>query len=134
MSAFFNSVFTSVSSAASALLTPEFWAVSILVFRICYRSFILKLTTHLKERYHYDYIDSFAKAFNHPIQAFLWILAFYSFIVLSPLSPFSQHPAFDKILRSSLIICLIGGVYNLCDAGHGPLWHICCASCWALSW
>ena len=137
MSAFFNSVFTSVSSAASALLTPEFWAVqwplwkmsiltcaSILVFRICYRSFILKLTTHLKERYHYDYIDSFAKAFNHPIQAFLWILAFYSFIVLSPLSPFSQHPAFDKILRSSLIICLIGGVYNLCDAGHGLIMQL----------
>lgn len=137
MSAFFNSVFTSVSSAASALLTPEFWAVqwplwkmsiltcaSILVFRICYRSFILKLTTHLKERYHYDYIDSFAKAFNHPIQAFLWILAFYSFIVLSPLRPFSQHPAFDKILRSSLIICLIGGVYNLCDAGHGLIMQL----------
>ena len=97
---------------------------SILVFRICYRSFILKLTTHLKERYHYDYIDSFAKAFNHPIQAFLWILAFYSFIVLSPLSPFSQHPAFDKILRSSLIICLIGGVYNLCDAGHGLIMQL----------
>lgn len=137
MSAFFNSVFTSVSSAASALLTPEFWAVqwpawkmsiltctSILVFRICYRSFILKLTTHLKERYHYDYIDSFAKAFNHPIQAFLWILAFYSFIVLSPLNPLSQHPAFDKILRSSLIICLIGGVYNLCDAGHGLIMQL----------
>lgn len=137
MSAFFTSVFTSVSSAASALLTPEFWAVqwplwrasiltcaSILIFRICYRSFILKLTTHLKERYHYDYIDSFAKAFNHPIQAFLWILAFYSFIVLSPLNPFSQHPAFDKILRSSLIICLIGGVYNLCDAGHGLIMQL----------
>ena len=133
MSAFFNSV----SSAASALLTPEFWAVHwplwrasiltcalILIFRICYRSFILKLTTHLKERYHYDYIDSFAKAFNHPIQAFLWILAFYSFIVLSPLNPFSQHPAFDKILRSSLIICLIGGVYNLCDAGHGLIMQL----------
>lgn len=137
MSAFFTSVFTSVSSAASALLTPEFWAVHwplwrasiltcalILIFRICYRSFILKLTTHLKERYHYDYIDSFAKAFNHPIQAFLWILAFYSFIVLSPLNPFSQHPAFDKILRSSLIICLIGGVYNLCDAGHGLIMQL----------
>ena len=137
MSAFFTSVVTSVSSAASALLTPEFWAVQwplwrasiltcalILVFRICYRSFILKLTTHLKERYHYDYIDSFAKAFNHPIQAFLWILAFYSFIVLSPLNPFSQHPVFDKILRSSLIICLIGGVYNLCDAGHGLIMQL----------
>ena len=119
------------------MLTPEFWAVHwplwrasiltcalILIFRICYRSFILKLTTHLKERYHYDYIDSFAKAFNHPIQAFLWILAFYSFIVLSPLNPFSQHPAFDKILRSSLIICLIGGVYNLCDAGHGLIMQL----------
>lgn len=137
MSSFFTSVVTSVSSTASALLTPEFWAVqwpawrasiltcaSILLFRICYRSFILKLTTYLKERYHYDYIDSFAKAFNHPIQTFLWILAFYSFIVLSPLNPFSQHPAFDKILRSSLIICLIGGVYNLCDAGHGLIMQL----------
>ena len=133
MSAYFSSFLAKISS----MLTPEFWAVQwpawrasiltcalILVFRICYRSFILKLTTYLKERYHYDYIDSFAKAFNHPIQAFLWILAFYSFIVLSPLNPFSQHPVFDKILRSSLIICLIGGVYNLCDAGHGLIMQL----------
>ena len=128
---------SSVTSTATALLTPEFWAVqwplwrasvltcaSILLFRICYRFFILRLTAYLKHRYHYDFIDSFVKAFNHPIQTFLWILAFYSFIVLSPLNPFSQHPAFDKILRSSLIICLIWGVYNLCDAGHGLIMQL----------
>ena len=128
---------TSATSTASALLTAEFWVVqwplwrasvltcaSILVFRICYRFFILRLTAYLKHRYHYDFIDSFVKAFNHPIQTFLWILAFYSFIVLSPLNPFSQHPAFDKILRSSLIICLIWGVYNLCDAGHGLIMQL----------
>ena len=128
---------SSATSAASALLTPEFWAVqwplwrasiltcgAILLFRICYRFFILRLAAYLKHRYHYDFIDSFVKAFNHPIQTFLWILAFYSFIVLSPLNPFSQHPAFDKILRSSLIICLIWGVYNLCDAGHGLIMQL----------
>ena len=97
---------------------------AILLFRICYRFFILRLAAYLKHRYHYDFIDSFVKAFNHPIQTFLWILAFYSFIVLSPLNPFSQHPAFDKILRSSLIICLIWGVYNLCDAGHGLIMQL----------
>ena len=128
---------SSVTSTATALLTPEFWAVqwplwrasiltcgAILLFRICYRFFILRLAAYLKHRYHYDFIDSFVKAFNHPIQTFLWILAFYSFIVLSPLNPFSQHPAFDKILRSSLIICLIWGVYNLCDAGHGLIMQL----------
>jgi MscS family membrane protein len=128
---------SSATSAATALLTPEFWAVqwplwrasiltcgAILLFRICYRFFILRLAAYLKHRYHYDFIDSFVKAFNHPIQTFLWILAFYSFIVLSPLNPFSQHPAFDKILRSSLIICLIWGVYNLCDAGHGLIMQL----------
>ena len=128
---------TSVTSAASNLLTPEFWTTqwplwrasiltcgAILLFRICYRFFILRLAAYLKHRYHYDFIDSFVKAFNHPIQTFLWILAFYSFIVLSPLNPFSQHPAFDKILRSSLIICLIWGVYNLCDAGHGLIMQL----------
>ena len=128
---------TSVTSTASNLLTAEFWAVqwplwrasiltcgAILLFRICYRFFILRLAAYLKHRYHYDFIDSFVKAFNHPIQTFLWILAFYSFIVLSPLNPFSQHPAFDKILRSSLIICLIWGVYNLCDAGHGLIMQL----------
>ena len=133
MSAFLSSA----TSAATALLTPEFWAVqwplwrasiltcgAILLFRICYRFFILRLAAYLKHRYHYDFIDSFVKAFNHPIQTFLWILAFYSFIVLSPLNPFSQHPAFDKILRSSLIICLIWGVYNLCDAGHGLIMQL----------
>ena len=132
-----SELLTSVTSAASNLLTPEFWAVqwplwrasiltcgAILLFRICYRFFILRLAAYLKHRYHYDFIDSFVKAFNHPIQIFLWILAFYSFIVLSPLNPFSQHPAFDKILRSSLIICLIWGVYNLCDAGHGLIMQL----------
>ena len=132
-----TALLSSATSAASALLTLEFWAVqwplwrasiltcgAILLFRICYRFFILRLTAYLKHRYHYDFIDSFVKAFNHPIQTFLWILAFYSFIVLSPLNPFSQHPAFDKILRSSLIICLIWGVYNLCDAGHGLIMQL----------
>ena len=132
-----TALLSSATSAASALLTPEFWAVqwplwrasiltcgAILLFRICYRFFILRLAAYLKHRYHYDFIDSFVKAFNHPIQIFLWILAFYSFIVLSPLNPFSQHPAFDKILRSSLIICLIWGVYNLCDAGHGLIMQL----------
>ena len=128
---------TSIASTVSALLTPEFWSTQwpawrasvlttalIILFHFCYRSFILKLTAYLKKRYHYDFIDSFVKAFNHPIQTFLWILAFYTFIVLSPLNPFSQHPAFDKILRSSLIICLIWGVYNLCDAGHGLIMQL----------
>ena len=132
-----SALLSSVTSTATALLTPEFWAVqwplwrasiltcgAILLFRICYRCFILRLAAYLKHRYHYDFIDSFVKAFNHPIQTFLWILAFYSFIVLSPLNPFSQHPAFDKILRSSLIICLIWGVYNLCDAGHGLIMQL----------
>jgi len=125
---------SSIHSAASAMLTQEFWikawpewraaiiaCAAILLFRLVYRSFILKATNHLKERYHYDFIDDLFKAFNHPIQSFLWILALYMFIVLSPLDPFAHHPAFDKILRSSLIICLIWGVYNLCDAGHGLL-------------
>ena len=127
-----SAYFSSVTSKISSMLTPEFWAAQwpqwrmsiltcalILLFRFFYRAFILKLTAYLKQRYHYDFIDDFVKAFNHPIQTFLWILAFYTFIVLSPLNPFSQHPAFDKILRSSLIICLIWGVYNLCDAGQG---------------
>lgn len=126
--------FSSIHSAASAMLTQEFWikawpewraaiiaCAAILLFRLVYRSFILKATNHLKERYHYDFIDDLFKAFNHPIQSFLWILALYMFIVLSPLDPFAHHPAFDRILRSSLIICLIWGVYNLCDAGHGLL-------------
>ena len=104
----------------SSNMTPEFWielwpawkasiltCAAILVFRIFYRSFILHLTEHLKERYHYDFIDDFFKAFNHPIQTYLWILAFYMFIVLSPADPFSHHPIFDRILRSSLVICLI---------------------------
>ena len=132
-----SALLSSITSKTSALLTAEFWAVqwplwrasiltcgAILLFRICYRFFILRLAAYLKHRYHYDFIDSFVKAFNHPIQTFLWILAFYSFIVLSPLNPFSQHPAFDKILRSSLVICLIWGVYNLCDAGHGLIMQL----------
>ena len=127
-----SAYFSSVSAKISSTFSPEFWAAQwpewrasiitcalILIFRFFYRNFILKLTEYLKQRYHYDFIDDFVKAFNHPIQTFLWILAFYMFIVLSPLNPFAQHPAFDKILRSGLIVCLIWGLYNLCNAGHG---------------
>ena len=127
-----SSLLSSATARASALLTPEFWAAVwpewkasvltcafILLFRLLYRSFILHFTEYLKQRYHYDFIDDFFKAFNKPIQAFLWIFAFYSFIVLSPMDPLSKHITFDRILRSSLVICLIWGVYNLCDASHG---------------
>ena len=132
-----SSFFTTVSATAAAILTPEYWIalwplwrasvlafVAIMLFRILYRSFIMHFTEHLKQRYHYDFIDDFFRAFNHPIQSFLWILAFYMLIVLSPVDPFSQHPAFDKILRCSLIVCIIWGVYNLCDAGHGLIMQI----------
>ena len=128
---------SSFSAAASTLMTPEYWialwplwktsiltCAAILLFRILYRSFILIVTEHLKSKYHYDFIDDFFKAFNHPIQTYLWIFALYMFIVLSPVDPFSQHPAFDKILRTSLIICIIWGVYNLCDASHGLIMQI----------
>ena len=128
---------SSFSAAASALMTPEYWialwplwktsiltCAAILLFRILYRSFILIVTEHLKSKYHYDFIDDFFKAFNHPIQTYLWIFALYMFIVLSPVDPFSQHPAFDRILRTSLIICIIWGVYNLCDASHGLIMQI----------
>ena len=132
MSAFFNSVFTSVSSAASALLTPEFWAVqwplwrasiltcaSILVFRFLFRSFVLKLTMYLKKRYHFDSIDSLVKAFNRPIQIYLLCLALYMFLINSPIKLFSEHSIIDNILRTSLIICFTWGIYNMCNAGHG---------------
>ena len=125
MSAFFSSVFSSI-------LTPEFWATQwplwktsvfscamILLFRFCCRFFILKLTAYLKRCYQYDFIDDFVKAFNRPFQYFLWILAVYAFIVFSPLDLLSRHPALDKILNSCLHICLVWGLYNLCDAGHG---------------
>ena len=84
-----------VTAKVSALLTPEFWAAqwpewkisilgcaAILLFRFFYRNFILKLTKHLKQRYNYDFIDDFFKAFNHPIQYFLWFLALYTFMFI----------------------------------------------------
>ena len=132
-----SSFYTTVSNTVTAMQTLEFWqslwplwrtsvltCAAILLFRILYRSFILLVTEHLKNKYHYDFIDDFFKGFNHPIQTFLWIFALYMFITLSPIDPFSQHPAFDKILRSSLIVCIIWGVYNLCDAGHGLIMQI----------
>jgi len=142
MSEFFSQVSSRIASVNPDLLTPEYWLalwplwrkailtfLLILIFRIFYRSFILRLTERMKERYHYDFIDDIFRGFNHPVQTFLWILAFYMLIVLSPLDPFSSHPAFDRILRSSLIICLIWGVYNLCDAGQGIIIQVlkrCC--------
>ena len=74
-----SSLLSSATARASAVLTPEFWAAIwpewkasvlicafILIFRILYRSFILHFTAHLKQRYHYDFIDDFFKAFNKP--------------------------------------------------------------------
>ena len=126
-----------LSSLSVSIPTPEFWlslwplwrasiltCIAILLFRILYRSFIIRVTGRLKSKYHYDFIDDFFRGFNHPIQTFLWIFALYMFITLSPVDPFSHHPAFDKILRSSLIVCIIWGVYNLCDAGHGLIMQL----------
>ena len=120
------------ASKVSAMLTPEFWAVQwpawrasilacslVLVFRILFRSFVLKLTLYLKKRYHFDSIDSLAKAFNRPIQIYLLCLALYLFLINSPIKLFSEHSIIDNILRTSLIICFTWGIYNLCDAGHG---------------
>ena len=120
------------ASKVSAMLTPEFWAVQwpawrasilacslVLVFRILFRSFVLKLTLYLKKRYHFDSIDSLAKAFNRPIQIYLLCLALYLFLINSPIKLFSEHSIIDNILRTSLIICFTWGIYNMCNAGHG---------------
>ena len=131
-----SEIFSSVESFAASVMDTDtllslwplwrksiFCFAAILAFRYLYRVCVIHIAGYLRNRYKYAYIDDFCRAFNHPIQSFLWILALYSFIVLSPLDTLSQNPAIDKILRSFLVICIIWGVYNLCDAGRGLIAH-----------
>lgn len=117
--------FTSYFSPTYWLGIWPLWRSSVLVLagilliRLFYRRIILRAFHQFKETYEYDFLDDALNAFDAPIQTFLLIFAVYLFIILSPVNYLSAHPAVDKIIRSSLIICVIWGVYNLCSAGHG---------------
>lgn len=96
----------------------------ILLVRLFYRKIILRFLQQVKANYEYDFLDDALNAFDSPIQTYLLIFAVYLFIIFSPVDYLSTHPAVDKIIRSSLIVCVIWGVYNLCSAGHGFLMEI----------
>lgn len=94
-------------------------AAAVLVFRFLYKAVIVRWLLKIRDSYEYDFLDDLLNAFNTPIQAFLLIFAFYLFLIFSPLGSLSTHPSLDKIIRSTLVICIIWGIYNLCSAGHG---------------
>lgn len=94
-------------------------AAIVLLFRFIYKAVIVRWLFKVRDTYEYDFLDDLLNAFDTPIRAFLLILALYLFLIFSPLGSLSTHPSLDKIIRSTLIICIIWGIYNLCSAGHG---------------
>ena len=82
-------------------------AAAVLVFRFLYKAVIVRWLLKIRDSYEYDFLDDLLNAFKTPIQAFLLIFAFYLFLIFSPLGSLSTHPSLDKIIRSTLVICII---------------------------
>ena len=73
------------------------------------------LNNKMSFEYGGDILDAFAK----PIHIFLFILGVYAALNCSPITFVTDHPAIDKFLRSSFIIAIFWGIYNISDITHG---------------
>lgn len=105
------------------ILTP--WAKPFLVFcgfmliRHLYRTVILRFLQLLNNKMSFEYGGDILDAFAKPIHIFLFILGVYAALNCSPITFVTDHPAIDKFLRSSFIIAIFWGIYNISDITHG---------------
>ena len=105
------------------ILTP--WAKPFLVFcgfmliRYLYRTVILRFLQLLNNKMSFEYGGDILDAFAKPIHIFLFILGVYAALNCSPITFVTDHPAIDKFLRSSFIIAIFWGIYNISDITHG---------------
>ncbi len=101
------------------------WKHSLIVFvvvmliRYFFKIIITKIVSWIDKKGISENAEGILFAFHNPLRLFLLILAFYCAILYSPLNIDASNPYFDKIMRTTLIVCMIWGLYNLSSATHG---------------
>ena len=105
------------------MLTP--WAKPVMVFcgfmlvRYIYRTVILRFLMLLNNKMSFEYGGDILDAFAKPIHIYLFILGVYAALNCSPITFVTDHPSIDRLLRSSFIICIFWGIFNISDITHG---------------
>ncbi len=125
-----------MNSLMLSICGPSLWAVlkpwthsvmlfiGVMIFRFLFKRIMIALIRSLEKKMDFEILDSLLDAFDKPIQAFLLMLAIYLFVITCPVDMVAGHPAVDQVLRSCIIFCVIWGLYNLCDVGHGFILHM----------
>ena len=105
------------------MLTP--WAKPVMVFcgfmlvRYIYRTVILRFLMLLNNKMSFEYGGDILDAFAKPIHIYLFILGVYAALNCSPITFVTDHPSIDRLLRSSFIVCIFWGIFNISDITHG---------------
>ncbi len=105
------------------MLTP--WVKPVMVFcgfmlvRYIYRTVILRFLMLLNNKMSFEYGGDILDAFAKPIHIYLFILGVYAALNCSPITFVTDHPSIDRLLRSSFIICIFWGIFNISDITHG---------------
>lgn len=89
------------------------------LLRYIYKHFLLKLLHRITNIISFKNGEELINAFEHPINAVLFVIAFYSAINLAPISSLNNLQVVDRILRSAIVLSFFWGCYNVSDTTHG---------------
>ena len=112
------------------LLTLKPWLPSIGAFcfftllRYVYKHFLLRLLRRLTDVISFKNGEDLIAAFEHPINCFLYVSAFYAAINAAPLNTNYWLAFLDKVIRSTIVLCFFWGCYNVSDTTHGIMLDI----------
>lgn len=105
------------------ILTP--WIKPALVFcgfmviRFIYRTVLLRMLRIFNSKYSFELGEDLLDAFAKPIHVFLYVLGLYSALNCSPVTFVAEHPAIDRLLRSSFLLTVFWCLYNISDITRG---------------
>lgn len=108
-----------------ALLTLKPWLPALGAFcfftflRYVYKHFLLRLLRRLTNVISFKNGEDLIAAFEHPINAFLYVAAFYAALNAAPLDTNYWTSFLDRVMRSTIVLCFFWGCYNVSDTTHG---------------
>ena len=108
-----------------ALLTFKPWLPALGAFcfftflRYVYKHFLLRLLRRLTNVISFKNGEDLIAAFEHPINAFLYVAAFYAALNAAPLDTNYWTSFLDRVMRSTIVLCFFWGCYNVSDTTHG---------------
>lgn len=94
------------------------------LLRYVYKHFLLNLLHRLTNVISFKNGEELIDAFEHPINVFLYISAFYAAINVAPLNTNYWLTFLDRIIRSTIVLCFFWGCYNVSDTTHGIMLDI----------